>query len=141
MFYETASNVDISFHSKSMIKGILYNKDQTVISDTVFKRHRCSSSAAPEHADQGGDASGLEDGEQALSLVGQVVEDAGCGACGFHVACVLHGPHHCRHHLRGLHQGAARGLFTCQLVDDLCCLADHHLMRDGRKEAVSGGNQ
>lgn len=86
----------------------------------------------PEHADQSRDASRLENGEQALSLVGQVVEDAGCGPCRLHVACVLHRPHHRCHHLRGLHQRTPRRLLACKLVDDLCCLADHHLMRNER---------
>lgn len=100
--------------------------------------------AVPEHADKSRDASRLEDGEQALPLVGQVVEDAGCGPRGLQVTCVLHGPHHCCHHLRGLHQRAARCLFACQLVDNLCCLADHHLMRDegGKEEFIlTSGNK
>lgn len=95
----------------------------------------------PEHADQSRDASRLEDGEQALSLVGQVVEDAGCGPRGLHVACVLHCPHHRCHHLRRLHQCTPRRLLACKLVDNLCCLADHHLMRNkrGQEELILTG--
>lgn len=88
----------------------------------------------PEHADQSGDASGLEDGEQALSLVRQVVEDAGCGPCCLHVARVLHRPHNRCHHLRGLHQRTPRRLLARKLVDNLCGLADHHLMRHEKVE-------
>lgn len=90
--------------------------------------------AVPQHANESRDPSRLEDGEQTLPLVGQVVEDAGRGPGGLHVVCVLHGPHHRRHHLRGLHQGTPRGLLTGELVHNLCRLADHHLLRDEQLE-------
>lgn len=87
--------VDYLFHSYTVRKTTL-----SLINDLSL----CLSLSVPEHADQSGNASRLEDGEQALSLVGQVVEDAGCGPCCLHVTCVLHRPHHRCHHLRGLHQ-------------------------------------
>lgn len=91
-----------------------------------------NSEHVPEHADQSRNASRLEDGEQALSLVGQVVEDAGRGPRRLHVTGVLHRPHHRRHHLRGLHQRTPRRLLFGKLVDNLRCLADHHLMKEER---------
>ena len=83
--------------------------------------------AIPEHTHEGRNSPRLEDGEQALPLMGQVVEDAGCGPCCLHVTCVLHGPDHCCYHLRGLHQRTPGCLLTCELVDDLCRLAYYNL--------------
>lgn len=47
----------------------------------------------PKHFDEGRDASRFEDGKQAFSVVGKVVQGAGGAAGRFYITSVLHGPH------------------------------------------------
>ena len=82
----------------------------------------------PEELDECGDASRLEYGEQALPVVGEVVQGAGGAARGLHVVGVAHGPDQRGHHLRRVHDGVPRRLLLGQLVDHHGGLTDHHLV-------------
>lgn len=97
-----------------------------------------ASALVPQHPDEGRDAAGLEDGEQALAVVREVVQDAGGAAGRVQVAGALHGAHHGRHDLGRLHQGAARRLLLGELVDDHGRFADNHL-GGGEREKPAGG--
>lgn len=83
----------------------------------------------PKHFDEGRNASRFEDGEQAFSVVGKIVQGAGGAAGRFYIVGVLHGPHNGRHHLRGSHDGVTRGLLLRKLVHHHSCLIYHHLMK------------
>lgn len=58
----------------------------------------------PEHADEGRDAARLEDGEEPLTVVGEVVQNTGGAAGSVQVTGVLHGAHDSRHQLGRAHQ-------------------------------------
>lgn len=68
------------------------------------------------------------------------MQNAGRGPGRLHVARVLHGPHHRRHHLGRLHQRTARGLLAGELVDNLRRLADHHLHSEERRLSCRSWN-
>lgn len=93
-----------------------------------------SGTQIPEHPHESWDASRFEDGEQPLTVVGEVVQDAGGAAGSVQVTGVLHGAHHSSHDLRGLHQGPARGLFLGELIHYHGCFADDNL---GVREAAN----
>lgn len=81
----------------------------------------------PKHFDQSRDASRFEDGQQALPVVGEVVQRPRGAAGRLHVVRVLHGAHDGRHHLRRPHDGVARGLLLGQLMHHNRGLVHHHL--------------
>ena len=54
----------------------------------------------PEEFDECWDAAGLEDGEEALPVVGEVVEGAGRALGRLQVRGVVHGTHQGSHHLK-----------------------------------------
>lgn len=84
-------------------------------------------SFVPEHLNKSGDSSRLENRQQALSVVGQVVECSRGAASRLHVVGVLHGPDDGRHHLRGAHDGVARSLFLGELVHHHRCFVYNNL--------------
>lgn len=84
----------------------------------------------PEHLDESRDAAGFENGEEALPVVGEVVQCASSAACRLHVSRVLHGPHDGGHHLRGAHNGVPRCFLLRQLMHHDGRLVHHHLQRE-----------
>ncbi len=81
-----------------------------------------------QELDQGGDAPGLEDGQQALSVVAEVVQGPD-GALGrLEVAGVRQRLDQRGHHLGRVHQRVAGGLLLAQLMHHHGGLRDHDLI-------------
>ena len=101
-------------------------KQQVVESRDGVEQHRLH--WRTEQLDKSRDASGLENGEQALSVVTEVMQSSGGALGGLEVVGVVHGAHQSRHHLRAVHDGVPTRLLLGQLVHHHGRLAHHHLV-------------
>lgn len=97
--------------------------------------HYKSSTVLPQHLDQGGDASRLENCKESFTMVGKVVQGSSRAASGLHITGVLHGTNNGRNHLWGAHQGVARCLLLRQLVHHYSCFIHNNL---GQRHFVRG---